>query len=118
MQSLSELSCEACHAGATLLTTTEIAELLTDISDWDFVVDSHINKLKRVFTTNNYTQSIAFTNAVAELATQINHHPVLIVEYASVTVIWWSHEIQGLHKNDFIMASKTSLLFIEHYESV
>ena len=27
---------------------------------------------------------------------------------------WWSHKIKGLHKNDFICASKTDELFKNH----
>jgi 4a-hydroxytetrahydrobiopterin dehydratase len=28
-----------------------------------------------------------------------------------VTVSWWTHKIKGLHRNDFIMASKTDELY-------
>jgi len=27
-----------------------------------------------------------------------------------VTVIWWTHKIHGLHRNDFVMAAKTDSL--------
>ncbi|MDX2367843.1 MAG: 4a-hydroxytetrahydrobiopterin dehydratase [Colwellia sp.] len=111
MTALSELTCEACSANAKLLTKNEIDSLLLEISDWEVIVDSDIQKLKREFQTKNYQQSISFTNAVAILAESINHHPQIIVEYSSVTVIWWSHNIKGLHKNDFIMAAKTSDIF-------
>lgn len=111
MTKLSELPCEACSANARLLTQNEINSLLLEISDWEVIVDSDIQKLKRKFQTKNYQKSISFTNAVAALAESINHHPQIIVEYSFVTVIWWSHDIKGLHKNDFIMASKTSDIF-------
>lgn len=111
MTALSELTCEACNANARLLTKNEIDSLLLEISDWEVIVDDDIQKLKREFQTKNYKKSISFTNAVASLAESINHHPQIIVEYSSVTVIWWTHTINGLHKNDFIMASKTSDLF-------
>ena len=111
MAVLSELTCEACSASARLLTLKEIESFLPEISEWEVIVDSGIKKLKRQFQTNNYQKSISFTNAVAKLAESINHHPQIIVEYSSVTVVWWSHNIKGLHKNDFIMASKTSNLF-------
>lgn len=111
MAILSELTCEACSTNARLLTTNEIDTLLCDLSDWEVIVDSDMQKLKRQFQTKNYQKSLSFTNAVAVLAESVNHHPQIIVEYSSVTVIWWTHVIQGLHKNDFIMASKTSDLF-------
>ena len=111
MSALSTQTCEACSASATQLTPEEIQSLLPEVSGWEIISDSNIQKLSRTFKTKNYAESMSFTNAVAELAEAVNHHPLLIVEYASVTVVWWSHTIQGLHKNDFIMASKTSALF-------
>jgi len=111
MNQLSELKCEACHADASLLSQQEIESLLPEVKGWEVVVENNVQKLKRVFATQNYTKSMAFTNAVASLAESVDHHPLIIVEYGSVTVTWWTHKIHGLHKNDFIMAAKTSRLF-------
>ena len=46
----------------------------------------------------------------AELADEEDHHPKIILEWGKVTVYWWSHKIEGLHKNDFICAAKTDSL--------
>jgi 4a-hydroxytetrahydrobiopterin dehydratase len=111
MAVLSDLKCETCSSNARLLTFKEIESLLPEVLEWEVIDDSGIQKLKRKFQTNNYQKSLSFTNELAALAVSINHHPQIIVEYSSVTVVWWSHIIKGLHKNDFIMASKTSDLF-------
>ena len=111
MYDLAKLNCVACNKNAPILTTHESQDLLTQLTDWQLINEEGINKLKRSFVTKNYKNSIAFTNAVAQLADSINHHPLLIVDYGVVTVLWWSHNIKGLHHNDFIMAAKTSLLF-------
>lgn len=108
MSELSELQCEACHSNSVLLTTDEIESRLPDVPGWEVVTESGINKLSRSFKTGNYANTMLFTNAVAELAESMDHHPLLVVEYSSVTVIWWSHKIKGLHLNDFIMAAKTT----------
>lgn len=110
MNELSSQVCEACRADTPLLTSDEIMSLLPKVEEWELISQDNIQKLTRTFKTKDYTQSLTFTNAVAALAEQANHHPLLIVEYASVTVQWWSHKIKGLHKNDFIMAAKTSEL--------
>ena len=110
---LSEMQCTACNKNTRLLNDNEIALLKNELSDWQVFNDSGINKLSQRFVTKNYTRSMAFTNAVAQLASEINHHPLMIVEYGAVTVVWWSHIIKGLHKNDFIMAAKTSELFAQ-----
>jgi 4a-hydroxytetrahydrobiopterin dehydratase len=106
-----KLHCETCNPRATILGPDEIESLLAEVEGWQLNTDDHAQKLTRTFATRNYPKSISFTNGVAELAETANHHPVLIVEYSSVTVIWWSHSVKGLCRNDFIMASKTSELF-------
>ncbi|MFV1998592.1 MAG: 4a-hydroxytetrahydrobiopterin dehydratase [Acidiferrobacterales bacterium] len=111
MHRLSELECEACSIDAHRLSRTEITSLLPDIEGWELLVEKNVQKLQRIFVTNDYTKSMAFTNAVASRAESANHHPQILVEYGSVTVTWWTHKINGLHKNDFIMAAKTSGLF-------
>jgi 4a-hydroxytetrahydrobiopterin dehydratase len=108
---LSRSSCEACNADAKVLSATEIKRLLPEVEGWELIIEDNIQKLTRTFDTGSYNKSIAFTNAVAALAEESDHHPLLIVEYGRVTVIWWSHKIKGLHLNDFIMASRTSEAF-------
>jgi 4a-hydroxytetrahydrobiopterin dehydratase len=69
-----------------------------------------IKRLKRAFTFNNFIDAVAFTQKVAVLAENENHHPSILTEWGKVTVYWWSHKIKGLHVNDFIMAAKTDQL--------
>jgi 4a-hydroxytetrahydrobiopterin dehydratase len=47
----------------------------------------------------------ALTNLVGNLAESENHLPVILTEWGSVNVSWWSHKIKGLHVNDFVMAA-------------
>lgn len=111
MNKLSNINFVAPNADAQMLTSAEIALLWPELEGWELIIDSDIQKLKRVFNTKNYSKSMSFTNAVAELAESVGHHPQIIVEYGTVTVVWWSHNLKGLHKNDFVMAAKTSELF-------
>lgn len=111
MSTLSELNCVACNKHEQLLTQNQIEVLLSDVLGWEIITEGGIQKLTRQFEKNNYQESILFTNAVAKLAEATNHHPQIILEYSCVTVVWWSHILNGLHKNDFIMAAKTSNLF-------
>lgn len=111
MKNLQNMKCEACDISATPLSQDEIESLMPELSEWHVIDCSGLQKLQRQFKTGNYNQSISFTNAIAQIAESENHHPLIILEYSTVTVEWWSHKIKGLHKNDFIMASKTNELF-------
>ena len=49
-------------------------------------------------------------NRVGALAEREGHHPEMTVAWGSVTVAWWTHKIDGLHENDFILAAKIDQL--------
>ena len=107
MSDLASNTCEACRIDAPLVSDDEISILINEIEGWD-VIDDGVKKLKKEFNFSSYRDSKDFTNKVADMADQEDHHPQIILEWGKVTVIWWSHKIKGLHKNDFICAAKTN----------
>ncbi len=111
MGNLAHKHCEACRADAPTVSDNELTVLIKQIPEWSPIVTDNILQLQRVFPFKQYVQAVAFTNSVATLAEQEGHHPAILTEWGKVTVTWWSHKIRGLHKNDFIMAAKTDMLF-------
>jgi len=50
---------------------------------------------------------IDFFNKVAALAEEEGHHPDLHLEgYRKATIALWTHAVNGLTENDFILAAK------------
>ena len=92
----------------TAVSNVEQKEFLRQLPEWTVVDDKNIYQLQRIFNFRNFAEAIAFTNHIAELAEQANHHPLIMTEWGRVTVKWWTHRIKGLHLNDFVMASKTN----------
>ena len=111
MTDLSKLKCVACRGGDPMLTDTEISELHPQVSDWQLREVDGVFRLERVFKLKNYAEALSFTNKIASIAEEEDHHPLIVLEWGRVTVQWWSHIIKGLHKNDFIMAAKTDHIF-------
>ena len=109
MNDLSSQSCEACQIDAPKVPQDQIQILLSEIKGW-VLIEEPINKIKKIFSFKNYKDSVDFSNKVASLADDEDHHPQIVLEWGKVTVIWWSHKIEGLHKNDFICAAKTDKL--------
>ena len=110
-KNLSKESCEACYAGAVRLTTVEENLLLQNLTLWDINTQQGIPQISRVYAFDDFQQALKFANQVGEIAESVGHHPAILVEWGKVKVTWWSHEIAGLHKNDFIMASRTDDIF-------
>ena len=92
------------------LSFVEIADLLPEIPEWQLIDVDGVSRLERVFLFENFSAALTFTNRIAEIAEVEDHHPRIVTEWGRVTVQWWTYAIEGLHKNDFIMAAKTSLL--------
>lgn len=113
MTELSQLKCVACRGGDPSLTEAEIAELLPQVPEWTLVERDGIPHLQRIFKFKNYAQSLEFTNKVAAIAEEQDHHPLIVLEWGRVAVQWWTHVVNGLHKNDFIMAAKVDKLFAD-----
>ena len=110
MSELTEMTCEACRFDAPKVTAEEREEFAPKIPDWESVEVDGVERLRRVFKLKNYEQAVSFTNRIAEMAEKEDHHPLIVLEWGKVTVDWWTHKIEGLHKNDFIAAAKTDQL--------
>ena len=111
MNELINKKCEACRIDAPKVTNEEIPSLMSQIPLWDIIEENNVKKLSCLFKFSDYEQSLVFTNKVATLADEEDHHPKITLEWGKVRVIWWSHKIQGLHQNDFICAAKTDRLY-------
>jgi len=110
MTSLAREKCVACRRDAPTVTDIEIAELAPQVPGWKLVEREGIRRLERTFAFSDFAAALAFTNRVGELAEEQGHHPALLTEWGRTTVTWWTHKIRGLHRNDFVMAAKTSEL--------
>ena len=111
MINLATGKCIPCRGGEPALTENEIADLMLHVPKWQLVERDGIPHLERLFKFKNYAQAVEFTNKIAAIAEEEDHHPLIILEWGKVTVQWWTHVVKGLHKNDFIMAAKTDEIF-------
>jgi 4a-hydroxytetrahydrobiopterin dehydratase len=98
--------CEACRADSPHVTHEEVIEYMKELPGWQIAKDEDVNKLRKVYVFKNFRQALDFTNRVGEVAEEQQHHPTVVTEWGRVTVIWWTHKIRGLHKNDFVMAAR------------
>ena len=111
MAGLTQLKCVACRADSPLMTEADSLELMPQIPEWQIVTRDGIKHLEREFKFKNFAEALAFSDRVGALAEQEDHHPALLTEWGKVKVVWWTHKIKGLHRNDFIMAAKTDELY-------
>ena len=113
MGSLVQEKCVACRADAPRVSEQEMAELLPHLPHWHVVEREGIPRLERTLRFRNFASALDFALRVGRAAEEEGHHPLLTVEWGKCTVVWWTHEIRALHRNDFIMAAKTDRLYEE-----
>jgi 4a-hydroxytetrahydrobiopterin dehydratase len=111
MARLREMRCEACERGAPTVTEDEMEAFLQEVPDWTLQDESGVPRIARVFSFPDFAEALAFTNKVGRLAEEEQHHPAILTEWGRVTVVWWTHKIRGLHRNDFVMAAKTDAAY-------
>ena len=111
MTELAQQKCQPCQSGSSPITAEEITALQAKIPDWNLLEYEGIPRLQKLYKFANFQGAIAFTNAVGEAAEKEGHHPALLTEWSKVTVSWWTHDVGGLHQNDFIMAARTDDIY-------
>lgn len=105
-QDLAKLKCEPCSGSVPPLKPDEIAKHLKNISNWQ-IKD---NKLHKQYTFKDFVTLMAFVNRMAELAEAEGHHPDFSVSWNKLGVTIFTHKINGLSVNDFILAAKIDRL--------
>ncbi len=100
--------CVPCRGGVPPLSAERVEELRRQVSPEWRVVDGH--HLLREIRLKNFRQAMTLANRIAEVAESQGHHPDLLVQWGRLTVTLFTHAIDGLHENDFIMAARIDAL--------
>jgi 4a-hydroxytetrahydrobiopterin dehydratase len=117
MDELAKQHCSRVDAKTIRLNEHDVNQLKARLPGWQtYEKDSEL-RLEKVFECEDFRKALAFTNQVAQVANEEDHHPALLTEWGKVTVTWWTHKIKGLHQNDFIMAAKTEQIYGGRYGS-
>ena len=92
------------------MTMQEAQKYLEQVSGWEIFEQDETLRIRKQFKFSTYMSGINFINKIAKLAEEEGHHPNLEVGYAKLTVMLWTHAIDGLSENDFILAAKINRL--------
>ena len=102
---LTEKHCVPCKGGIPALSGRDEDIYIKEVPSWTLIRDG-IHKIRRLFKFKNFKGSIGFVNKVAEIAEEEGHHPDIYISYNKVQLELYTHAVDGLLENDFIMAAK------------
>lgn len=111
MTKLTQEKCVPCESDIPPMTEYEIEEMHKEVPEWDVIEVDGVQHLKHTFKFDDFAEALKFTNQVGDAAEEEGHHPVIELTWGRATVEWWTHNINGLHQNDFIMAAKSSNIY-------
>lgn len=94
--------CVPCEGGVAKLAADQVATSLQQLKGWSLQGD----KIQKEYQFKDFKQAMVFVNKLAAIAEAQGHHPDFTVHYNIVTVSTWTHSINGLSENDFVLASK------------
>ena len=117
MDELAKLHCSPIGANTPRLDDHAVNQFKAKLPGWIIYEKGTEPRLEKVYEFEDFRKALAFTNQVAQVANEEDHHPALLTEWGKVTVTWWTHKIKGLHQNDFIMAAKTEQIYGGRYGS-
>jgi len=115
MADLVTSQCQRIDKGSPALNDSELSTLLDKVQHWQLSNDK--KNISRRFDFKNYYETIAFVNAAAWIVHQQDHHPDLEVSYNRCNVIFSTHSVGGLSRNDFICAARFNALLVNEDKS-
>lgn len=91
------------------MTPEEATEQLKELPGWELL--SGPDRIRKSWTVKHFMAGLEFFQKVAEIAEAEGHHPDLhLIGYRNVSIEIWTHAIQGLSLNDFILAARIDQL--------
>jgi len=114
MSDLLKKKCVPCEGGVKPLNPEEIKVYMEKVEGWTLTESDSPNlqkfgmeaKISKEYKFKDFIGAINFVNHVAEIAESEGHHPDIKIHYNKVILELYTHAIQGLHENDFILAAK------------
>lgn len=103
--------CKACRADEAQLPAQEINALLAHLPGWQLVEREQMKMLQKTYTFSDFAAALAFTNRIGAMAEEQGHHPDILTAWGRVQLIWYTHKINGLHRNDFRCAARSDQLY-------
>jgi 4a-hydroxytetrahydrobiopterin dehydratase len=96
--------CQPLPDGSTPLRGEALDHYRDALADrWEVVDDHH---LEGTFTFDDFMGALDFTNRAGKIAEDEGHHPEITLTWGEATVRIWTHSIDGLSENDFILAAR------------
>jgi 4a-hydroxytetrahydrobiopterin dehydratase len=102
---LSERHCIPCEGATPPMTDTDEEKYFKDLTGWVLSREG-THKLRKEIQFQKYLEGVNFVRDAAAIADSEGHHPDFHLHYKKVVIELYTHAVNGLSINDFVLASK------------
>ena len=119
MSGLADKNCVPCRDEIPPLTEAQIVPLLAQLEGWELDdadadeedadgdrADGDGRHLYKAYEFPDFASGLEFVNRIGAIAEEQGHHPDIALAWGEVQVLLFTHQIDGLTENDFILAAK------------
>lgn len=108
MENLSKKRCLPCENIGERLEKALIDKYMKTLKGWKIDKNKHLSK---TYKFKDFKSALSFTNKLGKIAEKEGHHPDILLSWGKVQVTLFTHAMSALTINDFILASKTDILY-------
>jgi len=103
--------CVPCEGGVIPFDISEIHKYQKKVDGWEIIKsEKNIFFLFKKFNFKNFLESQKFINLISTISEDEGHHPDITFGWGYAEIKITTHAIEGLSKNDFILAAKIDQL--------
>jgi 4a-hydroxytetrahydrobiopterin dehydratase len=101
---LTSKTCTPCQGGVPPMSAAEAERHMAQTPDWTLKDDGR--RIERTWRFKDFAGAFELVRKASDLAEAEGHHPDISFGWGYATVSLYTHKIDGLHENDFILAAK------------
>ena len=102
-QPLARRTCVPCKGDIPPLHGPELDKLSAQLPHWKVIEEHHLEKN---FDFSDFRSALNFVQQVGDVAEEQGHHPDILLRWGKVKITIYTHKIEGLSENDFILGAK------------
>ena len=99
---LSKKKCIACEGGMPPMPPWLVKKYLKEVKGWK-IKNDHLYK---EFKFKDFKTTLKFVNYFSNISVNEVHHPDIYFTWGKCNIELWTHAVNGLSENDFILAAK------------
>lgn len=101
-------TCIPCEGGTEALDRDQALAMLGELPGWELIEEGRA--IRRDYRVKGFLKAVELANLAAWVGNHQGHHPDITFGYGYCQIIYRTHAIGGLSRNDFVCAARMDAL--------